>query len=388
MYQALFLALFSLILLAQACNPKPASEKTSAKKAKTYDAFVGTYTRKEGHVDGKGQGIHLFSLDSTSGYLDPIEAQGGFLVNPSFLWPSHNGRFVYAVEEIGSPDLDTAGRVVALAWNNGQLTKLNQASTGSFAACYVSGDRAGKALFVANYGGSIAAYGLKSNGELGPRTVWMKFPGKGPTPRQAASHPHSTVLSPDEQYLYVPDLGLDQIHCFKVRHEANGPALEALSPCKLPAASGPRHLTFHPNGQFAYVVNELNSTVIALSWDKNSGALKNFQKISTLPADFKAANYCSDLHLSPDGKFLFAANRGHNSLVRYAVAADGQLSLLGHTPTQGDFPRNFALSPDGRFVYAANQNSDNILIFALEADGDLTFRAEVKTPTPVCVKFR
>ncbi len=387
MQKPLYLALFGLLLLAQACNPKPSTEKTSAKKAKTYDAFVGTYTRKEGHVDGKGQGIHLFSLDSTSGYLDPIEAQGD-LVNPSFLWPSDNGRFVYAVEEIGSPEVDTAGRVVAFAWQEGQLKKLNQVSSGSFAPCYVSGDRAGKALFVANYGGSIAAYGLKDNGELSQRTVWMKFPGKGSTPRQDASHPHSTVLSPDEQYLYVPDLGLDQIHCFKVRYVSNGPILEAMAPCKLPAGSGPRHLAFHPNGQFAYVVNELNSTVIALSWDKSKGTLSILQKISTLPADFKAANYCSDIHLSPDGQFLFAANRGHNSLARYAVAVNGQLNALGYTPTQGDFPRNFALSPDGRFVYAANQNSDNIVIFALEANGDLTFRNEVKTPTPVCVKFR
>jgi 6-phosphogluconolactonase len=387
MQKPMFLFFFALVLLAVACIPKPASEKNSPKKAKTYDAFVGTYTRKEGHVDGKGLGIHLFSLDSTSGYLDPIEAQGD-LLNPSFLWPSDNGRFVYAVEEIGSPELDTAGRVVAFAWAAGQLKKLNQASSGSFAPCYVSGDRAGKALFVANYGGSIAAYGLKENGELGQRTVWMKFPGKGSTARQNASHPHSTVLSPDEQYLYVPDLGLDQIHCFKVRYTATGPALEALAPCQLPAGSGPRHLAFHPKAQFAYVVNELNSTVIAMSWDKSNGALKVLQKISTLPPDFKAANYCSDIHLSPDGQFLFAANRGHNSLARYTVTSDGQLSLLGHTPTQGDFPRNFALSPDGRFVYAANQNSDNILVFSLEANGDLSFRHEVKTPTPVCVKFK
>ncbi|MFN7117597.1 MAG: lactonase family protein [Saprospiraceae bacterium] len=374
-----------LFLLLAACNS--AGNQAPVQKATTVTTFIGTYTRKEGHVDGKGAGIYVFSQDSSSGYLDELLVEED-IVNPSFLIPSHDGKFLYAAEEIG-PAVDTVGHVVAYAWDGKALQKINSQSSHAFAPCHLSTDSQGRYVFVANYvGGTVAILPIDENGGLKPASDVIKLSGKGPHARQDSSHPHSVNLSPDEKYLYVPDLGTDRINIFQVDYQ-NGklvpanPAFIAMQP-----GAGPRHFTFHPVQSYAYVINELNNTITALRWQKETGALDTIQSVPTLPADFQAQNTTSDIHITPNGQFLYGANRGHNSIAGYKIDVNnGQLTPIGHTPTQGEIPRNFAISPDGRFLYAANQNSDNILIFKIGADGQLQYQNEVKTPTPVCVQF-
>ena len=380
-----YIALFALLLLLAACNSK--GDKPPIQKATTVTTFIGTYTRKEGHVYGKGLGIYVFKQDSTSGYLDEVGVEEG-IVNPSFLVPSHDGKYLYAVEEIGEA-VDTVGHVVAYAWDGKKLKKINSQSSHAFAPCFLTTDSQGRYLFVANYvGGTIAMLPINANGGLEPASEVITYTGEGAHPRQDASHPHSVNLSPDERYLYVPDLGTDHINIYEVDY-SNGklmpanPTFVAVRP-----GSGPRHFTFHPTQPFAYVICELSNTITAMRWHKETGALDTLQTVPTLPTDFTGESTCADIHITPNGQFLYGANRGHNSIVGYKIdAATGQLTLIGHTSTQGEIPRNFAISPDGRFLYAANQNTDNVVIFSIEADGQLKYSNELKTPTPVCVKF-
>jgi len=379
---ALFIGFFAIL----GCESSPKTTQTEKKTAKTYPAFIGTYSRKEGHVDGKGEGIYLYQLDSATGYLDKIGVQGE-IVNPSFLTPSADGRFLYAVEEIGA-DVDDAGRVVAYRQAGDHLEKINQQSTFAFAPCHVSTDSKGRYVFVANYVGAIAVYPVAENGGLGEAIYKEAYTGKGPHSRQDAAHPHSVNLSPDNNFLYVPDLGTDNIYTYKVNYADPKKPLTRIGATKVHRAGGPRHFTFHPSLAKAYVVNELSCSVTVMNWDKTTGKLDTIQSISTLPADYQeSGNTCSDIHVTPNGKFLYAANRGHNSIVGYAIDAEGKLSLIDHASTQGEVPRNFAISPDGRFLYAANQNSDNILILSIGADGKLKYRKEEKVFTPVCVRF-
>lgn len=385
-YLKLCTFLLALVVLLGCESGTKTTQNTSTKAAKTYAAFIGTYSKKEGHVDGKGEGIYLYQLDSATGYLDKIGVQDG-IVNPSFLTLSANGKYLYAVEEIGS-DVDEAGRVVAYRRADDHLEKINQQPTFAFAPCHVSTDSKSRYVFVANYVGVIAVYPVAVNGGLEAATFHEAFQGKGPHSRQDAPHPHSVNLSPDEQYLYVPDLGTDNIYTYKINYDTPQKPVTKIGATKVHPTSGPRHFTFHPTLPKAYVVNELSCTVTLMNWDKTTGKLDTVQSISTLPADFKGENTCSDLHITPNGQFLYAANRGHNSIVGYSIdPSTGALSLIGHAPTQGEVPRNFAISPDGRFLYAANQNSDNIVILSIGKDGKLKYRKEEKVFTPVCVQF-
>lgn len=385
-YLKLCTFLLALIVLLGCESGTKTNQTTSTKAAKTYAAFIGTYSKKEGHVDGKGEGIYLYQLDSATGYLDKIGAQNR-ITNPSFLTLSADGKYLYAVEEIGS-DVDTSGHVIAYRRKGGFLEKINQQPTFGFAPCHVSTDSKGRYVFVANYAGGIAGYHVGKNGQL-EIAFHAKYSGNGTHPRQDASHPHSVNLSPDDQYLYVPDLGTDDIHIYKMNYEKPHINISSVGRTKLHPGSGPRHFTFHPTMPKAYVVNELSCTVTLMDWDKSTGKLDTVQSISTLPADFKGNNNCSDLHITPNGQFLYAANRGHNSIVGYSIDPNtGALSLIGHAPTQGEVPRNFAISPDGRFLYAANQNSDNIVILSIGTDGKLKYRKEEKVFTPVCIQFK
>lgn len=375
---------FFMIMLV-ACNNK--TDKAPVQTATTVTTFIGTYTRKEGHVDGKGAGIYVFNQDSTSGSLDQVYVEEG-IVNPSFVLPSHDGKFLYAVEEIG-PDVDSVGHVVAYAWDGKALKKLNSQSSHSFAPCHLNTDSQGRYVFVANYvGGTIAMLPIDENGGLQPASAVIKLSGKGPHARQDSSHPHSMNLSPDEKYLYVPDLGTDYINIYQIDYQ-NG-KLTPANPAfiQMESGAGPRHFTFHPTLPFAYVINELNGTITAMRWQAESGALDIIQSTPTLPADFQGENTTSDIHITPNGQFLYGANRGHNSIAGYKIDVNnGQLTPIGYSSTQGEIPRNFAISPDGNYLYAANQNSDNIILFSIDNDGKLKYRNEIKVPTPVCVQF-
>lgn len=378
-----FVLLIGLLGLVAGCKNAPAEQQG---EKDTASVWIGTYTRKEGHVDGRGLGIYRFERD-TAAHILVTPVNEAKLVNPSFLTLSADRKFLYAVEETG-PGVDSTGHVVAYAIENGHLRQLNRQSVRGFAPCYVSTDKKGRAVFVANYGGGIAMFPVGPDGSLALASDVQRPAGKGIHPRQDASHPHCAVLSPDEQYLYVADLGVNVIHIYKVDFVAGklmpaAPAAVALAP-----AAGPRHLTFHPKLPRAYVINELNSTITTFAWNAASGRLDTLQTVSTLPSDSNTDNYCADIHLTPDGRFLYGTNRGHNSVVGFNVdAKTGLLSLIGHVSSRGDFPRNFAIDPEGKHLFVANQNSDNIVIYSIQDNGNLLYKEHFHALTPVCIQF-
>jgi len=344
--------------------------------------WIGTYTRKEGHVDGKAAGIyHYARRDSIWQLLHTTEG----IINPSFLTLSPDGRYLYAVSETG-PDVDTTGYVYAYAIIGDSLRFLSRQPTYSFAPCHVSVHPDGSQLFVTNYvGGTIVRYAIKQDGSLSTATDKLILEGSGPHPRQDSSHPHSATVSPDGRWVMVADLGTDLIHTFS----AQGPQWAAGPSIKLPAGAGPRHLAFHPGAPYAYSINELNSTVTAFHYDAENGALNIINHYATLPSDYTGDNLSADIHLTPDGQYLYASNRGHNSLAGFAVnASSGALRALGQTPTRGDFPRNFAIHPSGKELWVANQNSDHIVVLRIDStSGQLRLLQELEVPTPVCMAW-
>ncbi len=388
----LMACVLSLTILAS-CNEKPqeSTGNTTSMNANDQFVLVGAYTKKEGHVDGKAKGISILKVDANTGALSPHTVKEG-IINPSFATFSPDGNFVYAVSETGE-DVGPSGTVHAFSVNpqTQELTKLNEQITHGFAPCHVNVDRERRYAFVANYVGGVAAiYPIQKDGSLAPASDVKKFEGKGPHAEQEASHPHSVILSPDERFAFVPDKGVDKIWIFEIDYAQGklNPATPAFA--TVHAGAGPRHLVFHTNGNFAYVINELDATITGFSYDAATGALTEIQSIGTLPADYKGFNACADIHLTPDGRFLYGSNRGHNSIVIYSVdGKSGQLTLVGNEPTRGDFPRNFMITPDGHWLYVANQNSGNIVHFKIDsATGKLNFSGETLTPTPVCLKAK
>lgn len=374
------------------CTSKSVSENGQTSEAVTtspsrMQAFIGTYTRKEGHVDGKAKGIYQINADTSSGELFRISTIPD-ITNPSFVVYSPDGRYLYAVSEIGGGD-DPHGYVYAYALNGDKAEPLNRQYSHGNAPCHLAVHPSGKFLFLANYMGGIAMYPIQQDGSLGEASHVQYLEGSGPTARQKSSHPHSVTLDQDGHFAYVADLGTDKIMIFSVNLEKG-----SLEPASTPFAqvapgAGPRHMTFHPNGQLVYAINELNSTITLFSYDRADGHLEALQTVSTLPMSFTGNNSCADIHLAPNGRFLYGSNRGHNSIAMFSVdAGTGFLEPIGHEPTGGDIPRNFAIEPGGKFLYAANQNSDNIVYFKIDpGNGRLHKVDELHIPTPVCIQF-
>ncbi|MFM9946806.1 MAG: lactonase family protein [Saprospiraceae bacterium] len=382
---------FALALVSCADKPSEAASNKPPVSVEEHYVLVGTYTKKEGHVDGKAKGISILKMDATTGVLTPHTLKEG-IINPSFATFSPDGNFVYAVSETGG-DVGASGTVHAFSVNpqTQELTKLNEQISHNYAPCHINIDQQARCVFVANYvGGVVAVYPIQKDGSLAPASDVITLEGKGAHPEQEASHPHSVILSPDERFAFVPDKGSDKIWAFEIDY-----ALGKLTPAAQPfaavhAGAGPRHLVFHSNGNFAYVINELDATITGFQYDAAKGTLSEIQSIGTLPADYQGFNACADIHLSPDGRFLYGSNRGHNSIVIYSVnETNGQLTLVGHEPTQGDFPRNFMIAPGGNWLYVANQNSDNLVHFKIDqTTGKLSYAGETLTPTPVCLKSK
>jgi 6-phosphogluconolactonase len=349
--------------------------------------LVGTYTKKEGHVDGKAEGVYTLSFDTTTGTLNSIDTTTG-LINPSFLTISPDRQFVYVVNETGD-DVDSVAHLSAfqLDAETGNLQLLNEQPSHSFAPCYISTDQTGSFVFVANYvGGVIAVYPTGSDGSLQPASQVITLEGSGPHAEQESSHPHAILPSPDNRFVYVPDKGADRIFIFQLENGRLSPASPAYTEAQ--AGAGPRHLVFHPNRPNAYLINELDATVNVYDYEPQSGKLTFRQSIPTLPETYQQFNACADIHLSPDGNYLYASNRGHNSIAMYQVdSSDGSLSLIGFESTKGAFPRNFMIDESGAWLLAANQNSDDITVFRIDPEtGRLAFQSTHKCKTPVCLK--
>ena len=362
-------------------------------------AFVGSLNRDAPYFQGaRGKGIAVLGFDEESGRLTPLSERDG-IDNPTYLAVHPDNRCVYATSEVFGWN---EGTVSAYRFDpqTGRLTYLNKQPTLGSIAAQCSFDRTGRFLFVVNYaigdpaelpGQSVAVFPIRDDGGLGPVACSRAHRGTGPNAaRQERPHAHCVMASPDNRFVVVSDLGIDRLMVYRF-----DPASGQLAPADTPhldlaPGAGPRHFVFHPAGRFAYVINELDSTIAALGFDGAAGHFSVLQTVPALPADFRGESHCADLQITPDGRFLYGSNRGHDSLAIHAVdAATGRLTLVGHQSTLGRTPRNFAIDPAGRFVLAANQNSDSVVVFRIDAaTGNLAATgAPAAVGTPMCVKL-
>lgn len=351
-----------------------------------YFVYVGTYTM------GSSEGIYICDFDGKTGNLTikhTVKAE-----NPSFLAIDRNHQFLYAVNETNHFCGKPGGGVSAysIQRDSGNIVLLNQSSTIGAGPCYVEIDQGGKYLLITNYqGGSIVVIALQEDGTLGEITDYIKYEGGSINrQRQENSHPHSINVDHANRYVFIPDLGSDRIRSYRLDPENGKLIANSKSWYEVMPGAGPRHWTFDIQGKFAYLINELNSTVITYAYDCQRGWLEERQSITTLPEDFKGENISADLHLHPSGKFLYGSNRGHDSIVIYRVhPRTGLLSLIGHQSTYGKNPRNFCIDPSGDFLLVANQASDGIVVFRIQQDTGLLMQSgePVKVPEPVCLKM-
>jgi len=355
--------------------------------ADSYLAYVGTYTT------GESKGIYAYRYNAKDGKMTPL-GLAAETENPSFVALDPNRHFLYAVNEVPKYQGQASGGVSAFALDpkTGKLTFLNEVPSRGADPCYISLDKTGKFVLVANYtGGNVAVFPIQPDGRLGEATGFVQHTGTGPNhDRQEGPHAHWIEVTSDNRYAVVADLGLDElvVYHFDV-------AKGLLTPDDPPFAktepgAGPRHIAFHPDGKHAYTVNELASTVNAFSFDAKSGTLHSEQTISTLPGGFSGHNDTAEIEVHPNGRFVYASNRGHDSIAVFAVdAKTGKLKLVEDVPTQGKTPRNFQIDPTGTRLFVANQESGNIVAFALNPKtAHLTPAGEpLKVPNPVCIKF-
>ena len=363
----------------------------SSNKITTY---IGTYTRRESFVDGKAAGIYIYHLDLSSGELTYAATVAGTGTdNPSFLTLSPDNRFLYAVNEFYKSE-SPYGTVSAFAIDpvTGHLSYLNQQSTHGTAPCYTCIEPQGRYCLVANYEtGSLCVLPIRKDGSLGESTDTVQFSGSGPNPdRQEGPHAHMVVPGPDGDFILAIDLGADRLMTFRLDLE-RGTLNPAASPwTQLPPGTGPRHLAFHPNRPFVYVISELQSTVTVFRYAKQQGTFEASQIISTLPGDFAGQNSGAEIKVAPSGRFVYVTNRGHDSVAIYAVDQEtGQLSLVGHEATQGRGPRTFTIDPSGALLLVANQDTDTVVTFWIDQDsGMLQPTGHVAAvPTPVCLQL-
>jgi 6-phosphogluconolactonase len=353
----------------------------------TYLVYIGTYTEKA------SKGIYACRFDPATDRLAPL-GLAAESVNPSFLAADPTRRFLYAVNEISQYAGRSSGGLsaFAIAPGTGKLTLLNEVPSGGAGPCHLAVDKTGRYVLVANYeGGSLAVFPIRKDGRLGEASAFVQHKGASVNPkRQEGPHAHSIYLSPDNRFAVSADLGLDEVLIYrfdpgKGTLTPNNPAFAMVS-----SGAGPRHFAFHPNGKFGYVIDELQSTVTVFSYNPASGALDVLQTVSTLPQGFKGENAAAELEVLPSGKFLYGSNRGHDSIAIFAInTRKGTLTPLGHVPTLGKTPRNFAIDPTGSYLFVANQDSDNVVQFRVDPNnGFLTPTGQVlEVPSPVCVTF-
>src|SRR5271155_2802720 len=370
-------------LLGGASSAAPAPKPKGAELI-----FVGTYTSKTA-----SKGIYALRFDEHSGKLSLLTVAVES-VDPSFLAVDPSGRYLYAVNEVGNYAGGKSGAISAYAIDrsSGKLTLLNQVASGGADPCFVSFDKTGKFLFVANYtGGSVAVFPLGAEGKLGAASALEQHQGHGVIEeRQAGPHAHWIATSPDNRYVLEVDLGLDEVLVDKF--DASGGTLTPNDPAfaKVEPGAGPRHLVFSPNNKFIYVTNEIGSTVTAFSYDAASGTLEAKQTIGTLPGEYNGPNDTAEIAMHPSGKFLYVSNRGRDSIAVFGIASKtGILTSIGDFLTRGKTPRNFVIDPSGHFLLVANQESNDIEVFRIDANsGELEFTGErLEVPSPVDIAF-
>ncbi|HXT12027.1 MAG TPA: lactonase family protein [Candidatus Angelobacter sp.] len=354
--------------------------------------YVGTFTG----TPAKSKGIYLFRLEpgkNGSPILTPLGVAAE-TPSPTFLALDAKRHLLFCVNEMNSFAGKKTGAVSAFSIDpaTGQLKFINQRSSMGPGPCHLVLDHTGKYVLVANYaGGSVAVLPVAADGALGEATCFIQHAGKGPNPtRQEGPHAHCAAFSPDNRFAFVCDLGLDKVMIYKFdagtgKLTPDDPPFASLAP-----GSGPRHILFHPNGKFAYVITELASTITTFAYDANNGALKELQTLSTLPADFHGKNTAAEIAIAPSGKFLFASNRGNDTIASFAIdPKTGTLRWLGAQSTEGKTPRHFAIDTSGRELLIENQDSNSLVLKHIDAvAGKLTsIGSPIPAPAPVCAVF-
>lgn len=366
----------STLLVTVSCAPK------------SMLVYVGTYTNE------KSEGISVLEMDLETGNLLQRSLVSG-VRNPAFLAIHPSGRFLYAVSEVDDAEYHgrKTGEVAAFSIDpgDGSLALLNKQTSGGPGPCHLTVDQAGGAVLVANYaGGSVASIQLADDGRLGNVATVIQHSGSSVTPRQSAPFAHSVNVDLSNRIAVVADLGIDKVMIYRfdpsdATLKPNTQASTSVEP-----GSGPRHFAFHPGGRFAYVINEIGNTMTAFEYDVEKGALEVVQDITTLPEGFDGSSHTSEVQIHPSGRFVYGANRGHDSIVVFAVDEEsGMLTLVEHESTQGKIPRNFGIDPTGAYLLAANADSDTIVVFRIDSKtGSLEPTGHrFVSPTPVCVRF-
>jgi 6-phosphogluconolactonase len=339
--------------------------------------IVGTYTDK-----GNSEGIYIYDFDSKTADTKPISVIKN-VSNPSYLTLSTNGDIIYSVNESGKL---SAASAFKLDKNSGQGTLLNTEATKGANPCFILTD--GKHVFTADYsGGSISVFGLKADGSLTALKQYIQHTGKGPDPRQASAHVHQVQFSPDKRYIIANDLGEDNIYIYHYQPDAKTP-LTLKQYIKTNAGTGPRHLTFSPNGKYVYLAHEFNGSISVYGY--NDGNLTLIQEVPTVAKDFKGKIDGADIHISADGKFLYESNRGDiNAIAVFAVAKNGKLTPVKTVSTLGKGPRNFTIDPSGNYLLVAHQYTNDVVIFNRNANtGKLSDSGKrINVGAPVCLVF-
>jgi len=384
----LLLGFFATSAGAPRAMAAPAKGMTTAS---SYFVYVGTYTGPT------SKGIYGFRFDPKTGQFTST-GLAAELPNPAWLVTDPQHRFLYAATEMGpEPGADNYkknGSISSYSINpkTGALTFLNKVDAGGGGSCHLVVDKTGKMLFVANYGsGNVASFAIKADGSFGERTGFDQHTGSSIDPaRQTGPHAHEVVLSPDNRFLFVPDLGMDQIKVYRV-DAAKGTFTPNDPPfATVKAGLGPRHFTFGRGAKFAYAICEMGSSVVVFAYDPAKGALTPLQTISTLPSDFKGEDNSAEIEVGRSGRFLYASNRGNDSITVFAIdPIKGTLTMVQVVPTQGKIPRNFAIDPTGKYLVAGNQKSDQMVVFDVDQnDGQLKPAGQVvDVPAPVSILF-
>ena len=349
--------------------------------------YIGTYTGP------KSQGIYVYRLSAATGKLTPL-GLAAKTTSPSFLAVDPSHRYLYAVNEVSNYEGKKSGSVSAFSIDRttGKLTFLNVMPSGDPGPCHVSVDHTGKYVFVANYEvGSVAMFPILAGGRLGKAAAFLPHTGHSVDPkRQEASHAHSIYASPDNRFVVSADLGTDQVYVY--HFDATKGTLTPNDPpsASVPPGTGPRHFAFSPNAKFGYAIEEMGSSVTALSYDAARGVLHPLETISTLPKGFKGENDCAELMMHPSGKFLYGSNRGYDHITVFSVdSVKGTPAPIQYVSTEGKTPRGFGIDPTGSYLIAGNQDSNSLVVFRIDAQtGHLTPTGQkFEVESPVCVIF-
>ncbi|WP_274650738.1 lactonase family protein [Paenibacillus humicola] len=346
--------------------------------------FAGSYAEAE------SKGVYVYEFDETTGNLTLLDEAAG-LKNPTFLNVDAQGRKLYAITEGVSADGTKIGEAATFAFDpaSGRLSPLGRTATVGAPTCHIQRDADSRVLIVVSYhGGMVGLLSIAEDGQAGELLDVKQHEGRSVHPeRQDRPHPHSAFFTPDGRFALVPDLGLDRVFTYAVDKE-NG-RLELRGAAETNPGAGPRHLAFDPAGRFVYVINEVDSTVTSYAFEADGGKLTPIATVSTLPDGYRGENITAEIAVSPDGRYVYGSNRGHDSIAVFAAdAATGRLTPVGHVSAEGGHPRNFALTPGGDYLLCANRDTDNIAVFKVDKESGMpTYTGRgASLSKPVCVR--